>query len=188
MTGCIYLADPEMSLANARAIGACKRAICARHGLIGVFPADKEEASDPAPPLPGQDLAVSGAMERALRSCDAMIPDLAPFRGPSADVGSAYEVGFTRAACATPLARLSSNRPSMAIFTREPTPHPLQLSSLSLLPWPSVSGGRVLPGGVHEGSSDGPNPFCVAAPGEGFRRDRLKGSGTEPCPQSFIGT
>lgn len=97
MTGRIYLAGPEVFLANAREIGARKRAICARHGLTGVFPADEEGGRDSALSLPEQGLAISAAMERAMRSCDAMIVNLTPFRGPSADVGSAYEMGFMRA-------------------------------------------------------------------------------------------
>ena len=32
-----------------------------------------------------------------MRGCDAMIVNITPFRGPSADVGSAYERGFMRA-------------------------------------------------------------------------------------------
>lgn len=32
-----------------------------------------------------------------MQSCDAMIVNVTPFRGPSADVGSAYEMGFMRA-------------------------------------------------------------------------------------------
>jgi nucleoside 2-deoxyribosyltransferase len=96
MTKRIYLAGPEVFLANAREIGARKRAICERHGLVGVFPGD-EDACDPGLPLAEQGLAISRAMERALQSCDAMIVNLTPFRGPSADVGSAYEMGFMRA-------------------------------------------------------------------------------------------
>jgi nucleoside 2-deoxyribosyltransferase len=93
----VYLAGPDVFLANARQIGACKRAICARYGLVGVHPADEEHAPDPALPLPQQGIAISRAMERAMRSCDAMIVNLTPFRGPSADVGSAYEMGYMRA-------------------------------------------------------------------------------------------
>jgi nucleoside 2-deoxyribosyltransferase len=85
---------PDVFLANAREIGARKRAICARHGLVGVFPGDEEDARDAALPLVEQGLAISRAMERAMRSCDAMIVNVTPFRGPSADVGSAYEMGF----------------------------------------------------------------------------------------------
>ena len=34
-------------------------------------------------------------MERVMRGCDAMIVNLTPFRRPSADVGSAYEMAGT---------------------------------------------------------------------------------------------
>ena len=97
MTKRVYLAGPEVFLANAREIGTCKRAVCERHGLVGVFPGDEEDACDPALPLAEWGLAISRAMERVMRSCDAMIVNLTPFRGPSADVGSAYEMGFMRA-------------------------------------------------------------------------------------------
>ena len=93
----VYLAGPEVFLANAQQIGAHKRAICARYGLVGVYPADEEYEPDPALAVPEQGIAISCAMEHAMRSCDAMIANLTPFRGPSADVGSAYEMGFIRA-------------------------------------------------------------------------------------------
>src|ERR1700761_3963017 len=97
MTKRVYLAGPEVFLPNAREIGAQKRAICERHGLIGVFPTDDEPVPDPSTPPTEQGLAISRAMEHAMRTCDAMIVNLTPFRGPSADVGSAYEMGFMRA-------------------------------------------------------------------------------------------
>ena len=97
MTKRIYLAGPEVFLVNAREIGARKRAICERHGLVGVFPGDEEDPCDPSLPPAEQGLAISRAMECVMRGCDAMIVNLTPFRGPSADVGSAYEMGFMRA-------------------------------------------------------------------------------------------
>src|SRR4051812_24385830 len=97
MNNRIYLAGPDVFLVNARDIGNHKKAICARYGLVGVFPLDEEDTCDPSLPLPEQGLAISHAMERAMRRCDAMIVNLTPFRGPSADVGSAYEMGFMRA-------------------------------------------------------------------------------------------
>ena len=93
----VYLAGPEVFLVNARDVGARKRAICARHGLEGVFPADEEAPCDPAMPPRDCALAISRAMEAAMRRCSAMIVNLTPFRGVSADVGSAYEMGFMRA-------------------------------------------------------------------------------------------
>jgi nucleoside 2-deoxyribosyltransferase len=97
MNNQVYLAGPEVFLANAREIGARKKAICERHGLVGIFPADEEDDCDPALPLRDKGLAISRTMERLMRTCDAMIANLTPFRGPSADVGSAYEMGFMRA-------------------------------------------------------------------------------------------
>ena len=93
----VYLAGPDVFLSNALEIGVCKRAICTRYGLVGVFPADEEDACDPTLPPVEHGLAISRAMERVMRTCDAMIANLTPFRGPSADVGSAYEMGFMRA-------------------------------------------------------------------------------------------
>ena len=92
----IYLAGPEVFLANAHEIGERKRAICSRHGLIGIFPGDAAPPPDPALTPQDRGLAISQAMETAMRGCDAMIVNLTPFRGVSADVGSVYEMGFMR--------------------------------------------------------------------------------------------
>jgi nucleoside 2-deoxyribosyltransferase len=81
----VYLAGPEVFLPNAREIGARKGAICERHGLVGVFPADEEDACDPALPLPEWGLAISRAMERVMRGCDAMIVNLTPFPVPRSE-------------------------------------------------------------------------------------------------------
>jgi nucleoside 2-deoxyribosyltransferase len=106
----VYLAGPEVFLANARDVGARKRAICARHGLVGVFPADIAEAADPALSPPEQGVAISRAIERILPTCDAVIANLTPFRGPSADVGVAYEMGFMRALSRPVFAYINDDR------------------------------------------------------------------------------
>ncbi len=111
MTPRVYLAGPEVFLANAREIGLRRRAICERHGLMGVFPADEEEASNPSMTPPERGLAISRAMEQVMRTCDAMIVNLTPFRGPSADVGSAYEIGFMRALGRPIFAYTNDDRP-----------------------------------------------------------------------------
>jgi nucleoside 2-deoxyribosyltransferase len=67
----VYLAGPDVFLANAREIGASKRAVCARYGLIGVFPAEEEEACDPTLSPIEQGLAISRAMEM---SCGPATP------------------------------------------------------------------------------------------------------------------
>src|SRR3954447_7649913 len=111
MNNRIYLAGPDVFLVNARDIGNHKKAICARYGLVGVFPLDEEDTCDPSLSLPEQGLAISHAMERAMRCCDAMVVNLTPFRGPSADVGSAYEMGFIRALSRPVFAYTNDARP-----------------------------------------------------------------------------
>lgn len=91
----LYLAGPEVFLADADAIAAAKRAICAAQGLTGVFPLEPPPvASDPA--LPDW-LRIYRGNEAHIRGCDALVANLTPFRGVSADVGTVYELGFMRA-------------------------------------------------------------------------------------------
>lgn len=92
----IYLAGPDVFLSNAKEIGAQKCAICADHGLTGVFPLDADlDLSGLSKVDAG--LAISRANEDLMRGCDAVIANMTPFRGPSMDVGTAFEMGFMRA-------------------------------------------------------------------------------------------
>lgn len=93
----VYLAGPDVFLPEPAARGAQLKEICARHGLGGVFPLD---------PLPGEPAAwerlpqwarIALRNEAHIRSCAALVANLTPFRGPSADVGTVFELGFMRA-------------------------------------------------------------------------------------------
>jgi len=88
----IYLAGPDVFFRNAGEIFARKKKICAEHGLEGMSPLDNE--IDPA--APGAADSISQANESLMRSCDALIANLSPFRGISADVGTAFELGYMR--------------------------------------------------------------------------------------------
>jgi nucleoside 2-deoxyribosyltransferase len=92
----VYLAGPDVFLPDARAIGAAKVAAAARHGLEGVFPLDAELDLTGLAPLE-QARRISLANEALMRSCDAAVANLTPFRGVSVDSGTAFEVGFMRA-------------------------------------------------------------------------------------------
>jgi nucleoside 2-deoxyribosyltransferase len=91
----VYLAGPEVFLADADVIAAAKCAVCTAHGLIGVLPTDQP----PAPPSAAEPewYRLYLVNEAHIRSCDALIANLTPFRGPSADPGTVYELGFMRA-------------------------------------------------------------------------------------------
>ncbi|MFK4752878.1 MULTISPECIES: nucleoside 2-deoxyribosyltransferase [Oceanospirillaceae] len=92
-TAVIYLAGPEVFLPNAVALGAAKKALCQRYGFTGLFPLDAElEAGDTTELA----WAISRGNEALIRQADRVIANLTPFRGPSADVGTVYELGFAR--------------------------------------------------------------------------------------------
>ena len=86
----IYLAGPDVFLPDAMEIGRRKAAICARHELTGLYPLDN------AIDLTAVDasLAIFKGNEAMMDSADAIIANLTPFRGPSADAGTVYELGY----------------------------------------------------------------------------------------------
>jgi len=86
----IYLAGPDVFLPDAVEIGKRKTAICARHGVSGLYPLDN--AIDPA--ADDASLAIFKGNEAMMDAADAIIANLTPFRGPSADAGTVYELGY----------------------------------------------------------------------------------------------
>jgi nucleoside 2-deoxyribosyltransferase len=92
----VYLAGPDVFLPDPIGMATRKRAICAAHGLTGIFPVDNHPAHPADGGLPRW-LWIYRRNEAHMRDADAIIANLTPFRGPSADVGTIYELGFMRA-------------------------------------------------------------------------------------------
>ena len=89
----VYLAGPDVFLPDALEIGRRKVEICRRHGLIGLYPLDNVvdcAATDAS-------LEIFKANEAMMDQADAIIANLMPFRGPGADAGTAYELGYMSA-------------------------------------------------------------------------------------------
>src|SRR5690349_21561159 len=86
----IYLAGPEVFLPDALAIGQAKQAICARHGVTGLYPLDNSD--DSSARLTSLDIFTR--LEEMMDNADAIIANLTPFRGPGADPGTVYELGY----------------------------------------------------------------------------------------------
>jgi len=86
----VYLAGPDVFLPDAVEIGRRKAEICARHGLIGLYPLDN------AIDLSARDasLNIFGGNEAMMIEACAIIANLTPFRGPGADAGTVYELGY----------------------------------------------------------------------------------------------
>jgi nucleoside 2-deoxyribosyltransferase len=93
----VYLAGPDVFLPDPVAWIERKKAICVAYGLQGISPLDD---------LPDEPVAwaalpewhrIALRNEAHIRGAHALVANLTPFRGPSADVGTVYEVGFARA-------------------------------------------------------------------------------------------
>jgi len=86
----IYLAGPDVFLPDAVEIGRRKAAICAAHGLTGLYPLDN--TIDPA--AGNASLQIFRGNEAMMDGASAIIANLTPFRGPGADAGTVYELGY----------------------------------------------------------------------------------------------
>ncbi len=88
----IYLAGPDVFLPNAAEFAAAKRGLCAEFGLQGITPFNPAlDMTQPADRLwrtiYQDDLAM-------MRESEAIIANLTPFRGASADAGTLVELGW----------------------------------------------------------------------------------------------
>ena len=89
----VYLAGPDVFLPDAVDIGRRKVDLCARYGLTGLYPLDNEidlAAADAS-------LQIFRGNEAMMNEADAIIANLTPFRGPGADAGTVYELGYMAA-------------------------------------------------------------------------------------------
>lgn len=86
----IYLAGPDVFLPDAVEFGRRKAAICAVHGLTGLYPLDN--AIDLAAPDASRQIFAGN--EAMMDTADAIIANLTPFRGAGADPGTVYELGY----------------------------------------------------------------------------------------------
>src|SRR4051812_36156063 len=89
----VYLAGPDVFLPKPLEMSRRKKEICAQYGLTGLFPLDN--AVDPK--ANGASLEIFRGNETMMKQADAIIANLTPFRGPSADAGTVYELGYMAA-------------------------------------------------------------------------------------------
>lgn len=90
----IYLAGPEVFLPDVFAVGARKKQLCADYGFEGLFPADQDGERDATPDDAPLDVRIFRSNLALMNACDLAILNLTPFRGPSADVGTVFELGL----------------------------------------------------------------------------------------------
>ena len=92
----IYLAGPEVFFPaeEHQAIVAEKKRLLLEYGLEGVDPLDSELASSDSETKFRLGHRIYRANRELMDSCDAIIANLTPFRGISADPGTVFEVGY----------------------------------------------------------------------------------------------
>jgi nucleoside 2-deoxyribosyltransferase len=93
----VYLAGPDVFDKNHNILAANKKQICAEYGLEGRAPLDAVLDLSKYTTPQAKGLAIASANEALIRECDAVIANLTPFRGVSADVGTVYELGYATA-------------------------------------------------------------------------------------------
>jgi len=93
----VYLAGPDVFFPDPLAWAERKRAVCRAHGLIGITPFDSVVPEPPSWSMLPEPDRIARRNEAHIRGCDAVIANLTPFRGASADAGTVYEVGYARA-------------------------------------------------------------------------------------------
>ena len=88
----IYLAGPEVFEQDPIGKGNELKDLCAKHGAEGLYPMDNELGDDEKGSI-AQAAHIRSANMDLIKSCDAIIANMTPFRGPSMDVGTGYEMG-----------------------------------------------------------------------------------------------
>lgn len=86
----IYLAGPDVFLTDAIEIGRRKITLCQAYGLEGLYPLDNQIDLT----APDASLRIFRANQAMMDRADAIVANLTPFRGPSADAGTVYELGY----------------------------------------------------------------------------------------------
>ena len=83
-----------MFLPNAVTIGRRKQKLCRQYGFAGLYPFDNDVTASAGEPV---DRLIYAANKRMILQADFAIMNLTPFRGASADVGTAFELGMMAA-------------------------------------------------------------------------------------------
>ncbi|WP_166263525.1 nucleoside 2-deoxyribosyltransferase [Marinobacter caseinilyticus] len=92
----IYLAGPEVFFSHDehRAIVTEKKRLLDEFGLVGVDPLDTALAFTAQDSKQARGFRIYRANRELMDGCDAVIANLTPFRGISADPGTVFEVGY----------------------------------------------------------------------------------------------
>lgn len=89
----VYLAGPDVFRENAVAYGKGLKKLLSDRGIQGLYPFDNEIPFNPRNLRQTAGL-IYEANIKMIQECDAVLANLEPFRGPSLDAGTAFEIGY----------------------------------------------------------------------------------------------
>lgn len=90
-----YMAGPDVFHPDAKINAEVTRLLCEKHGIVALIPLDNEVSTDNTPSQISQEIYEKNT--NLMDSADLFIVNMSPFRGPSTDVGTAFEMGYAAA-------------------------------------------------------------------------------------------
>lgn len=90
----LYLAGPDIFRPDQQEYGNTLKRICNHYGLEGLWPLDNQVDLSDCPSGPEKGLKIYDADVKLIDQADALVANLTPFRGISADPGTCFEMGY----------------------------------------------------------------------------------------------
>lgn len=90
----VYLAGPDVFFPDAIERSEVLKIQCDLYGLDGVFPLDANIKLEEPINQEKNGYTIFNGNLGLIKSCDAVLANLSPFRGPSVDAGTAFEIGY----------------------------------------------------------------------------------------------
>lgn len=90
-----YMAGPDVFHPDAKANAEIVRVLCEKHGIVALIPLDNEVPTNNSKSKISEDIYLKN--KNLMDSADIFIVNMTPFRGPSTDVGTAFEIGYAAA-------------------------------------------------------------------------------------------
>jgi nucleoside 2-deoxyribosyltransferase len=87
----VYLAGPDVFFPEPLKIARKRKDFLSGLGMEGVFPLDSQDEGET---FSKSASAIFETNHALIDSCQALLANVTPFRGPSADVGTAWEIGY----------------------------------------------------------------------------------------------
>lgn len=93
----LYLCGPDVFLSNAKEVLDQKKALCEKYGFKGLSPMDTEFNNKVKFHTPETAELIYKFDISLMNEADICLANMSPFRGPSMDTGTAFEMGYMTA-------------------------------------------------------------------------------------------